>query len=331
MLVATAKETLIYARPSLGKSPKIGYLRAGDVVRRNASAEGHEGVPRRLLPDRSRRLRVCRQRRYHRSASRSRPRRARHADRTAPLPYVYGFSKMAGAPLYSRLPTIEEQHRAEPELPARTSHPGMLVSFDGCSPRRHPVVAAPDRGVVHWYEQVPILAAWRVFVLRTAIARSAFAFVSVFDSGGRSLGSRRTWRSCRSIGSRASSRADLRSAADGLAHPAGRVHFVPKSAALYSGDPLRLRTSFRTATRVSRSDSRHGQTPRSQVGRVVYLETQTSQWIVDPNLVLVEAVSPAPPWATPGRTWIDVSIDRQVLCRLRREARSIRDPGFDRC
>ncbi len=303
VLVATAKQTLVYARPSF-KAPKLGYLRAGAVVHRGARPAGHEGCRGgfyEVAPEGY----VC----AGSNASldpRSPIARAvpRRADRTATLPYEYGAAAGPGAPLYSRIPDTADERAAEPGLGNRR---GVAPSFDGLV-----------------FDEVPwfleggassISTAGGRFprarpVLGTAIAKSAFAFVSLFESAGRRFGLT----------------ADMAVVPlDRLTHVApSRFHGLPlepgatlpvvfvrtQAAALYSGDPLRglkfeRRLDFREPLGITGKRIRSGQ--------VAYLETASGDFIVDQGLVRVDPPASMPAWATGDRTWIDVSIDRQTL------------------
>jgi hypothetical protein len=304
VLVATSKETTIYARPSL-KAPKIGYLRAGAIVSRDADSAGHEGCRGGfygIAPEGY----VC----VGAGASLD----ARHdlarvalgrADRSATLPYVYGIAPNGGAPLYSRLPTAEEERAAEPGF---DPHRARTTSFDSLPLDDVPwflADGAPSIGTNG--ARFSRLAA----SLGTAIARSGFAFVSLFEASGRRFGL---------TADRAVVPLDRFTRVEpsrfhGLPldeHQTLPVVFIrSKSASLYDGDPtaigLRIlrRLEFREAVSVSGK--------RVRVGENAYLETTDGQWIVDNNLVRVEPRKEPPSWAIRGRSWLDVSINHQSL------------------
>jgi len=115
LLVAIARETLVYERPSF-KSQKVGYLRAGAQVRRDEKPAGFAGCKLgfyRIMPEGY----VC----VGPTAtldpnnpvaqfSRVRP------DRSAPMPYLYGRSLYPTPPFYTRLPSKLEQQQQEVEL-----------------------------------------------------------------------------------------------------------------------------------------------------------------------------------------------------------------------
>jgi hypothetical protein len=301
-LVATAKQTLVYARPSL-KAPKLGYLRAGAVVHRSASPAGFEGCRGgfyEIAPEGF----VC----AGSGASldpeselaRAVPRRA---DRTAPLPYEYGAAAGAGAPLYSRIPSAADERVAEPGLGTRR---GVAPSFAGLSLDEVPWFLKDGAASISTsgYRFSPKR------VLSNAIAKSAFAFVSLFESGGRRFGLTADMavvpldRLTRVQPSRF----------HGL--PLGTEAALPvvfvrsQSAALYSGDPL---TGLRFERRLEPREAVPITGKRVRAGQTAYLETRAGGYLVDQGLTRVDPPASLPPWAIGARTWIDVSIDRQAL------------------
>jgi hypothetical protein len=304
VLVATSKETIVYARPS-AKAPKLGYLRSGAIVSRDAepaSFDGCRGGFYGIVPEGF----VCvgtnasidRQHDVARAVQ-------RRADRTAPLPYVYGVAPVGGAPMYSRIPAEAERKNAEQGVYAAR---GDEKSFDGV-----PVDPVP------WFltDSAPSIAPNGVRFSPTALLvgsptpRSGFAFTSVFAAAGRRFGL----------------------TVDMTLVPLDRVtkvepsrfHGIPlvgsaelpvvftrsKSAALYSGDPQRAglklerRLEFREAVPITGR--------RARANDLSYLETRDGNWIVDKDLLRVNTRQDMPAWATSGRTWIDVSISKQTL------------------
>jgi hypothetical protein len=303
VLVATSKETIVYARPS-AKAPKLGYLRSGAIVSRDAepaSYDGCRGGFYGIVPEGF----VC----VGANASIDREHdvaRAgqRRADRTAPLPYVYGVAPVGGAPMYSRVPTDAERKNAEQGVYTAR---GDEKSFDGV-----PVDAVP------WFlaDAAPSIAPSGVRFSPTALLvgsptpRSGFAFTSVFASGARRFGL----------------------TVDMTIVPLDRVtkvepsrfHGIPlvgselpvvftrsKSAALYSGDPQRAGLKFERRLEFREAVPITGR--RARTNDLSYLETRDGNWIVDKELLRVNARQDMPAWATSGRTWIDVSISKQTL------------------
>src|SRR5262249_28158435 len=130
--------------------------------------------------------------------------------------------------------------------------------------------------------------------------RSGFAFASLFESNGRRFGL----------------------TVDMTIVPLDRVtkvepsrfHGIPlvgvdlpvvfvrsKAAVLYSGDPERAGIKFERRLEFREALPITGRRVRS--GDVAYLETRDGKWIVDRDLLRVNAPSTTPAWAVSGRTW----------------------------
>ncbi|MEO6600849.1 MAG: hypothetical protein ABIQ16_13305, partial [Polyangiaceae bacterium] len=183
LLVAIARETLIYERPSF-KSPKIGYLRAGAQVRRDAEPAGHEGCKLgfyRVMPEGY----VC----VGPSAtldpnhpvaqfSRVRP------DRSAPMPYLYARSLYPTPPFYTRLPSKAEQQQQEGEL---ARHLEVNTAFAWRNAISDPLPAfLADGGQA----PTPFGYAHEANKLTNgrALPDSSFALLAIYDQGGRRFG-----------------------------------------------------------------------------------------------------------------------------------------------
>ena len=106
--------TTVYAEPS-DKSNKLGYLRVGALVPRSeevASRRGCKGGWYRIEPQGY----VCAGKRATTDLDDPLLRAAaRRPDRTAALPYRYGFVRSV-LPLYLRVPTAQQQHKSEFKL-----------------------------------------------------------------------------------------------------------------------------------------------------------------------------------------------------------------------
>jgi hypothetical protein len=306
VLVATSKQTPVYARPSL-KAAKIGYLRAGAVVQRDRKPSGFEGCPAGfygVAPEGF----VCVGSAASVDAEHELARASvRRADRTSTLPYVYGIAP-AGAPLYARIPSAEEQRLAEPDL----SGPRRSPTFDGV-----PVDAIPwflEGGATSIRTSGTRFSQGTAY-LRRSIPRSGAAFVSIFESGGRKFGL---------TGDMAIAPLDRYGKVEpsrfrGMPLSAEAplpVAFVrSRSATLYAGDP---RTAgLRAERRLEYREAVSLEGTRVTNGGVSYLKTRDGHWLVDQSLLRVEPRESMPSWAASssgtGRTWIDVSIDRQTL------------------
>ena len=113
-LASKAMETLVYesADPS---SKKIGSLRAGSIVDRRGPIAGTNGCPGGWFPIEPRGF-VCVGKDATLDVEDSIVKAAwRMPDRDAGLPYGYAVVRNAGAPFYSRLPTLAESKAFEPD------------------------------------------------------------------------------------------------------------------------------------------------------------------------------------------------------------------------
>lgn len=107
-------ETLVYesASPS---SKKIGYLRAGSIVDRRGAIAGTNGCPGGWFPIEPRGF-VCVGKEATLDLDDSIVKAAwRMPDRDAGLPYGYAVVRNAGAPFYTRRPTLAEAKAFEPD------------------------------------------------------------------------------------------------------------------------------------------------------------------------------------------------------------------------
>jgi hypothetical protein len=305
VLVAIAKETFVFEEPSWG-SRKIGYLRAGAVVRRADKPVGHSACAEgwyRIEPagfvcvGRTASLDVS-----HPIAtlSRSRP------DPTQPLPYRYGMSRFPTPPFYAKLPRADEQLRAEPDLPAHRLRQ-RRDAWSDVSLASIPEPLSNGRAAPTFKgDHQPVGSVFSGY----ALAKSGFALLDVYEHEGRRFG--------------LSVDLDLMpldrlekvapSAFGGLELDEQTelpVAFVlQKGASLYGGHPHQgLRPervlAFREALALTGK--------RARSGGIEYLETRDGRWLRDQNLSIVPKMNKKPGWATPGRTWIDVSILRQSL------------------
>ncbi len=303
VLAATAKEAFVYSRPDW-KSRRLGYLRAGAVVGRSAEpvghAECHEGWYR-IDPQGY----VCVGKVATLDvndpvvqAARTRP------DRQAALPYLYGESRFPTPPFYTRVPTQKEQLDTEPYL---ARHPDLRARGWDDAPYA-PVPAFLDGG-----KPVPAYSGESRYPgvsSGNALVKSGFAFLDFFEENGR------RWGLTTDLDVMPLDR--LRpvepSSFHGLA--LDRTTTLPvvfvraRGAWLYDGDPEHglsqaRQIAYREALPIS------GKTAR--IGSTHYLETTSGQWLIDDHLVRVDPMKNRPGWASPGRTWIDVSILKQAL------------------
>jgi hypothetical protein len=304
-LAATTSETYVYSSPSYG-STKIGYLRGGAIVRRSAkpvaygfckqgwyqiAPEGYVCVGKRATLDVTDALVQA---------------GSRRPDRLAVLPYAYGMSLFPTPPFYTKVPSPTDQRRVELELGKRqgaipaagwddvtyTAIPNMLT---GGQPSLTWAGTRHSPGSTHSGRAMP---------------KSGFAFLSFFESEGRRFGL----------------------TVDLDVVPLDRMRRVEPST--FRGINLDSETTLPVAfvltkyAKLLKGEPGKGFTPERDlayreavpitgksisISGVRYLETRSGNWLRDESLTRVNAMKNTPGWATPGRTWIDVSILKQTL------------------
>jgi hypothetical protein len=305
LLVAIGRETLVYERPSF-KSQKIGYLRAGAQVRRDAEPAGYNGCKLgfyHVMPEGY----VC----VGSSAtldpnhpvaqfSRVRP------DRSAAMPYAYARSLYPTPPFYTRLPSKIEQQQQEVEL---ARHLSLNTSFAWRSAQTDPTPEFLSSG-----GQAPTPFGYAHEANRLtngrALPDSSFALLAIYDHGGRRFG----LSTDMSLLPLDRMKPVVASTFHGLSLTGGvtlPVVFVrAHNAFLYSGSPsagfsIARPLGFREALPI---------TGRSRtLAGLSYLETTAGDWLRDENLVRVDTFTQRPGWVKPKRTWIHVSILKQSM------------------
>ena len=306
VLAAIAKETFVFAEPGWGKK-KIGYLRAGAIVKRDPHPVGHAACEAgwyAIEPEGY----VC----VGKTATLDLDHpivklSARRPDPEAALPYEYGMSKFPTPPFYTKVPSEKEQRAVEPELAKhRARH--KAADWDSAAFEALPELLANGAPLPTWHGGRHSPAS---LYTGRAMVKSGFAFVSSFESEGRRFGLT----------------VDLDilpldrlervepSEFQGLAlddETTLPVVFVrSKGAQLFEGDPTSTGLRPQRPLRFREAVPISGRAVRS--AGVKYLEVKGGGWIRDEYLVRVDPVKKLPGWATPGRTWIEVSILEQSL------------------
>ena len=305
LLVAIARETLIYERPSF-KSTKIGYLRAGAQVRRDAEPAGHEGCKLgfyRIMPEGY----VCvgpaaTLDPNHPVAQFARVR----PDRSAAMPYRYGRSLYPTPPFYTRLPSKLEQEQQEVELARHLEFNTQRAWRDA------PTDPTPQFLAAGGQAPTPFGFAHEANKLTNgrAVPDSSFALLAIYDQGGRRFG----LSTDMSLLPLDRMKPVVASSFHGIAlggEVTLPVVFVrAHNAFLYSGSPS-------TGFTISRPLGFREALPITGKSRTLaglsYLETKSGEWLRDDNLVRVEPFTQRPGWVKPGRTWIHVSILKQSM------------------
>lgn len=309
-LASIARESWIYAKPR-HKSRKLGYLRAGAIVSRSEESVGRRGCKGgwyEIEPGgfvcigRNATLDV-----HHPivEASRVRPKRD-----TAPYQYV--MSRFPTPPLYSRLPTLEEQQREERDLePHLRRHAKLTKNEDYVPPP--PAEAIPP--ALLYDQSLPGLANEKPrdpmrLVLGRANVHSGFALLSQFEHEGRRFGQ----------------------TVEMAVLPLDRTRVVRASAfhGIELGEDVTLPVAFvRRKKAPSFTENERGKLTRGELyehrealpltgrrrsgagGR--FLEVEGGRWVREHDVVRIDPLKKAPSWSKRGRKWVDVSILKQSL------------------
>jgi L,D-transpeptidase catalytic domain len=304
-LAALAAVTFVYEKPDW-RSTKFGYLRAGAIVQRADKPAGysacHDGWYR-VRPEGY----VCVGKMATTDVSDPVVRAAHHsADRDAPLPYRYGMSRFPTPPLYNKIPSLAEQRAREPDLARHLAQVPKSAWADV------PVEPLPD--FLQNGGALPAMAGEGRDASVTnghALPRSGFAFLKFFESGGRKFGLSTDLQ----LIPLDRVKPVVPSAFHGLLLDKTTtlpvVFVMHEGALLYDGAPatdglkIARPLAYREALPITGKSAR--------VGARRYLQTTDGQWLADDHLVRVDPMHQRPGWATPGRSWIDVSILKQTL------------------
>lgn len=306
-LIATAKQTWVYAKPSW-KARKVGYLRAGAAVAREpkpTTRAGCAGGWYKIEPHGY----VC----VGKAATTEpyhpvREAVSRAADRSQPFPYPYVMSQYPPPPFYVRLPELEEQRTVERDLSSHLRKKHDMSAFE-------PLIG-PVPGALLYERTLPALSGPEhgrsTLHTGVAVARSGFALVDVFEWTGRLFGVTTDLQLLPLDRTRllkpSSHRGVELTGEQGL--PAAFVR--ARSARQYRIDldkrsvadagPIAYRQGFELTGR------------KVRIGGHSYLETTAGTYVRDgSHVVTLPRISSLPQWAKNGRKWIDVSILRQAL------------------
>jgi hypothetical protein len=307
-LASIARETWVYAEPRY-RSRRLGYLRAGAIVTRGERAAGTRSCKAGWYAIEPAGF-VCAQKTATLDLAAPVVAASARRPRMDGLPYDYVMSRFPTPPFYARVPTRDEQLRAEPDLashqrkvttlsrdkdfveppppetlPASLVEGRVLPSFGGDPPR------SPDR-------------AW----LGQARTRSGFALLSQFEHEGRRFGL----------------------TTDLFLIPIDRTRYVRPSSfrGVALNDTQTLPVAFVMKKRATRyTPDEHGRMKAGDVlsyrealslsGNVslggAFLEVRDGTWVRAEDVRRIDRMTRPPLWSSKGRKWIDVSILKQSL------------------
>jgi hypothetical protein len=308
---ALSKQTIIRSRPDLG-APIIGFARTGALLRRAAIPTHHKGCKEgwyRVEPDGY----VCVGQTATTDPNHPIIRLASlQPDRSLGLPYPYGVSRYPTPPLYTRIPTQEEQQIAEQDL-----HSHLKKNF-GAVWEKH--AATPPPELLAQGEMIPRPYGYpileRDFMTGRALASSAFSFIDLFEANGRYFGLTADL-SLLPLDRLTPVSASEFSGVTLNAEKKLPLAFVrSRSQLLYEGDPEN--GSLRPLRPIGFREALHLTGKEVTLYGEKYLETVDGKYLKDhPLVVKVKEREKLPKWAKDDRSWIDVAILDQTLVAYR--------------
>jgi hypothetical protein len=297
-LVATAREAFVHVRPSR-RSPRLGYLRLGARLRRDPSPTPGDGCPGGwygVAPEGY----VCAGATASLDAANPAAELARpRPERDDPLPYVYARSKGYRPPLYTRLPKSERTGTFE--RPVRSA-PG----WDDVRDTELPGVLAEGRSLptVFGYSRAASS------LPEHAVPNSAFALLSTHEHEGRRFGLTTELELVPLDLVKPVRPSEFRGVALGPELSLPVVFVRSRRALLYGGSPER---GLAIARPLVHREALAVTGRSAFIAGRRYLETRTGDWLLDAELVHIDAPTRLPPWASGTRTWIHVAVATQTL------------------
>lgn len=334
MLVATSRWTPILSQPAPG-AQQIGYLRNGQRVARHPEPVTFEGCSGGFFAVEPHGY-VCVGARASIDPEHVLVAATARPDVEAILPYRYALSAYPTPPFYTRIPTLEEQRSVEPDLDAH------LAESSTAAWAHWPLDPIPEflrEGLSSLHVNGRRKNS-RVLFTQRAVVKSGYALMSLFEAGGRQFGLTTDY----DILPLDRLKPVRASHFQGVVLDEARqlpVAFVRSDTAyLYAEDSesgelvVVRRIGYREAFPLSGNRAeRDGQS---------YLQTTSGLWLKETARVTrIERFARPPRWATPGRTWIDVSLLKQSLVAYEGEhpvyatlvstgAGGVADPGESR-
>jgi hypothetical protein len=235
-------------------------------------------------------------------------------DRSLPLPYPYGESRYPTPPLYTRIPTEEQQRLAEQDLAGHLKKNfGAVWKSLADNP--------PPKGLESG-EMIPRPFGYPIlekdFMTGRALSKSSFAFVDLFESGGRSWGlttdlSLLPLDRLTPVEASTFSGVTLEDAEDlPVVFVRSRVQH------LYEGAPSE--GTLRPTRAIKYREAFHLTGEEVRLHGIRFLETRDGTYLKEHSShIRIDARDKLPRWAKNDRSWIEVSILNQTLIAYRGE------------
>ncbi len=306
-LGALAHETAIREKPS-HSARVLGYARTGALLRRAGTNAGKSGCPGGWYKVEPRGY-VCAGKAA--TLDMEDPVLAVAStgpDRSLGLPYVYGRSRYPTPPLYTQVPTTEQQASFEQDLGAHLPKGfGALWAEHARSAAPSPLAGGAPLPRPYGYGKPA-----HGFARGRALAKSAFAFIDFFEEGGRKYGIT----------------TDLALVPLDRVTPVSTSEFFGTHLGPEAGLPVAFTRSQNARVYRKTEDGRGYQLARvaayreafyltgerRRFGGLELAETKSGEYVeVNSRLTLIESKDKLPKWAKGERSWIDVSILRQTL------------------
>lgn len=311
-LGALSKQTIVRSRPHPdGKI--LGFVRTGALLRRAQVPSGHVGCkdgwykvePNGYVCVKSNTATLDPDHPIIRLAS-------YQPDRSLAMPYPYGTSRYPTPPLYTRIPTEEQQKIAEQDLGHHLKKNFGSVWEDSAD--------TPPPSLLEGGARIPRPYGYPVleheFMTGRALGSSAFAFIDLFEADGRRWGLTADLSLLpldRVVPVEESEFTGVKLDGD---HPLPVAFVRSRAQYLYEGSPEdgTLRPTrgiaYREAFHLTGKEIKHF--------GAVYYETQEGAYIKEHPLVIkIEQRDALPKWAKDERSWIEVSILNQTLVAYR--------------
>lgn len=309
-LGALSKQTIIRARPD-HDAPIVGFARTGALLRRAGVAASTKGCAEgwyKVEPDGY----VCLGKAATLDPEHPILQLASvQPDRSLPLPYPYGRSRYPTPPLYTKLPSIEEQRLAERDL-ARHLTKRFATQWPDAQGTPPPSLLAQGELVPRPYGY-PILK--RDFMTGYALADSAFAFIDVFEADGRA------WGLSTDMSILPLDRLEPVHGSEFFGVVLGQdaslpVTFVRSSSQyLYEGSAT---LGVKPVRAIAMREAFHVSGEPVKIGGVQFLATRDGYLLKEhTRQVTIQPRREMPKWAKDDRLWIEVALLKQTLVAYR--------------
>ncbi len=310
---ALSKQTIIRSRPDIDATI-IGFARTGALLRRAEVPASRRGCPDgwyRVEPDGyicvGKTATIDPQHPIVRLAS-------LQPDRSLALPYPYGTSRYPTPPLYTRIPTREQQQIAEQDLAGHLKKNfGEVWAESADTPP--PELLSDGQRIPRPYGY-PVLE--HDFMTGRALGSSSFAFIDLFEADGR------RWGLTADLSLLPLDRLTPVSASEFAGVSLDQDHSLPiafvRSRAQFVYEGSIEKGDIKPVRPIEFREAFHLTGKEFPLYGEKYLETEEGYFIKDHALVVkIEPREKMPKWAKEERSWIEVSILDQTLVAYRGE------------